>query len=342
MQKDLFPEISKKKNNNIKKIGANLFLIFNSRNKKLVTLKKSDVIVKKVDLSDKPAKKIFVIDAVELGATKYLLADALNISRQTIHNYIESKKRFGTEGLLGGYNPKMGKNLAEQRKITQSGRMQGNKAVILAEERKAERIENQELQQEFGFEFGEESVPKEEQPFNALHDWKFTRYAGVFPYLIVLINTNQWLRLIMSYFGPAYKIFLVFLLMAARNIKSIEQLKNVRQKEAGLILGLNKLPNKKGVWEWFYNACNLRGSTSLCNSFFKQQLRCGVVGAYIWFIDGHLLPYAGNRKVRYAYNTQRKMMMPGQTNMVTCDTKGRIVDFHIQEGKGDLKAHIVD
>ncbi len=342
MQKNLFPETSKKKDNNIKKIGANLFLIFNSRNKKMVTLKKNDVVFKKVDLSDKPAKKIFVIDAVELGATKYLLADALNISRQTIHNYIESKKKFGTEGLLGGYNPKMGKNLEEQRRLTQSGRMQGNKAVILAEERKAKRIENQERQHEFCFEFGEESVPKDEQPFNALHDWKVTRFAGVFPYLIVLINTNQWLRLIMSYFGPAYKIFLVFLLMAARNIKSIEQLKNIHQKEAGLILGLNKLPHKKGVWEWFYNACNLRGSTALCRSYFKQQLRCGVVGTYIWFIDGHLLPYSGNKKIHYAYNTQRKMMMPGQTNMVTCDTTGRIVDFQIQEGKGDLKAHIVE
>jgi hypothetical protein len=189
MQRDLFPEISKKNNNNIKKIGTNLFLIFNSRNKQLVTLKKSDVIVKKIDLSDKPAKKLFVIDAVELGATKSLLADGLNISRQTIHNYIESKKRFGTEGLLGGYNSKMGNNLAEQRKITQSGRMQGNKAVILAEERKANRIANQEQQQEFGFEFGEQAVPKDEQPFNTLHDWKFTRYAGVFPYLVFEQNS---------------------------------------------------------------------------------------------------------------------------------------------------------
>ena len=342
MQKDLFPEISKKNNNNIKKIGANLSLIFNSRNKHLVTLKNRDVIVKKVDLSDKPTKKIFVIDAVELGATKSLLADALNISRQTIHNYIEIKKRFGIEGLLGGYNLKMGKNLAEQRKITQNERMQGNKAVILAEERKAKRIENQEQQQELGFEFGEETVPKDEQPFNTLHDWKFTRYAGVFPYLIVLLNTNQWLRLIMSYFGSAYKIFLIFLLMAARNIKSIEQLKNVKQKEAGLILGLNKLPHKKGVWEWFYNASNFRCSKFLCSSFFKQQLRCGVVGAYIWFTDGHLLPYTGNKKVHYAYNTQRKMVMPGQTNMVTCDINGRIVDFQIQEGTGDLKTHIVE
>jgi hypothetical protein len=341
MQKSLFPEMLPK-DNNTKMIGTNLSIVFDRRNKHLVTLKNRDVIVKMADLSDKPAKKIFVVETIELGATKSLLADALHISRQTIHNYIESKKRFGIEGLLGGYNPNMGKNLEEHRRLTQHKRIQGSKAAILAEERKANRIESQKKQKTFDFEYGEKSVPKDEQPFNTLHDWKVTRFAGVFPYLIVLIHTNQWLKLIMGYFGSAYKIFFVFLLMAARNIKSIEQLKNIVHKEAGLILGLNKLPSKEGVWGWFYAACNLRHSKFLCSSFFKHQLRCGVVGAWVWFTDGHLLPYTGNQKVHYAYNTQRKMVMPGQTNMVTCDTSGRIVDFKIQEGKGDLKTHIVE
>ncbi|WDN89758.1 hypothetical protein BuS5_02726 [Desulfosarcina sp. BuS5] len=277
MQKQLFPDIPKKKNDNTKMIGANLSLVFNRRNKHMITLKNRDIIVKKVDISDKPAKKIFVVDAVELGANKSLLAGALNISRQTIHNYIESKKKFGTEGLLGGYNPKMGKNLEQHRKSTQHKRIQGTKAVILAKERKAKRLENQKKQQELDFEFGEQLVSKDEQPFKSLHDWKFTRFAGIFPYLIVLISTNQWLKLIMGYFGSAYKIFLVFLLMVANNIKSIEQLKNINQKEAGLILGLNKLPPKRDVWQWFYAACNLRFSTSLCKLFFKQQLLGGLV-----------------------------------------------------------------
>ena len=342
MQQDLFPEMSKNKDDNIKMISANLSLVFNRRNKQLVTFKNRDVIVKKVDLSDKPAKKLLIVEAVELGATKSQLAGALKISRQTVDNYIDSKKKFGTEGLLGGYNPNMGKNLAEYRRLTQQNRIQGNKAVILAEERKAKRIENQKKQQEFDFEFGPKTVPKGEQPFNPLHDWKFTRFAGIFPYLIVLISKNQWQKLIMGYFGSAYKIFLVFLLMAARNIKSIEQLKNVNQKEAGLVLGLGKLPHVKGVWQWFYAACNLRRSTSVCKSFFKQQLVCGLVSAWIWFTDGHLLPYTGNKKVHSGFNTQRKMMMPGQTNIVTCDMSGRIVDFQIQEGKGDLKTYIID
>ncbi|QTA78448.1 Uncharacterized protein dnl_61310 [Desulfonema limicola] len=342
MQEELFPGTSQKKDNNIKIIGANLSLVFNRKDKNLVILKNRDEIVKKVDLSDKTAKKVFVVETVELGASKSKLADAINISRQTIDNYIECKKRFGTEGLLGGYNPDMGKNLAEHRKLNQAKRIQGNKAVILADERKAKRINNLKKQTELDFEFGEKTVPKSEQPFNTLHDWKFTRFAGIFPYLIVLIANNQWLKLIMGFFGSAFKIFLVFLLMAARNIKSIEQLKNVYQKEAGLILGLNTLPHVKGIWQWFYAACDLRRSRSICKSFFKQQILCGIVSAWIWLTDGHLLPYTGKNKVHYSFNTQRKMVVPGQTNMVTCDMSGRIVDFQIQEGKGDLKAHIVD
>ena len=341
MQQELFPGMPPK-DKNIKKIGANLSLVFDTRNKNLVTFKNRETIIKKVDLSDKPAKKLLVIDAVGLGATKMLLADALNISRQTIHNYIESYKTFGTAGLLGGYNPNMGKNLADHRRLTQHERIHGNKAIILGEKRKEKRIEEHKKQLEFDFEFGEKWVPKDEQPFNSLHDWKYTRFGGTFLYFIVLISNNEWLKLTMGYFGAAFKIFLVFLLMSARNIKSIEQLKNVNLKEAGLILGLNKLPSTKSIWQWFYAACNMRRSASLCESFFKRQLRCGLVSVWTWFTDGHLLPYTGAQKVHPGFNTQRKMMMPGQTNMVTCDISGRIVDFQIQEGKGDLKTHIVE
>jgi hypothetical protein len=56
IQKSLFPETQLEKNDNTKMIGANLSLVFNRKNKCLVTLKSRDVIVKRVDISDKPAK----------------------------------------------------------------------------------------------------------------------------------------------------------------------------------------------------------------------------------------------------------------------------------------------
>ena len=58
---------------------------------------------------------------------------------------------------------------------------------------------------------------------------------------------------------------------------------------------------------------------------------------------GHpLLPYTGQETVHAGWNTQRRMPMPGQTNMVTCDTKGRIVAFDIQGGHGDLRQRILE
>jgi len=339
-KKILIPKI-KPVDENVKMIGANLSLEFNKKDKNLVLLKQSDVLIKRFDLSDKPSKKLLVVEAVELGATKYKLSEALKISRQTIHNYIESKKRFGTEGLLGGYNPDIGKNLEKHRKTTQKNRIQGNKAIILAELRKAERIENENKQFKLDFEFGSKEIPKEEIPFNELHDWKETRFAGIFPYLIMLINKNQWVQLIINHFGTAYKIFFVFLLMFARNVRSIEQLENVNLKDAGLILGFKKLPGVKVILQWFYSASILGRSASLCKKFFRNQMCCGLVNELIWFTDGYLLPYTGKEMNHSGYYTQKKMITPGQTNQVTCDITGRIVDFEIQKGKGDLKNHIV-
>jgi hypothetical protein len=34
-------------------------------------------------------------------------------------------------------------------------------------------------------------------------------------------------------------------------------------------------------------------------------------------------------------------MVPGRTNQVTCDNSGRVVDFQIQEGKGDMRAYLL-
>ncbi len=52
---------------------------------------------KAVNLLDKVAMRIFAVEAVDLGAVQSRLADALGITRQTIHNYREIRKYFGTQ-----------------------------------------------------------------------------------------------------------------------------------------------------------------------------------------------------------------------------------------------------
>lgn len=327
-------------------LGGSLFLEIAGDVRPRAILYRHHARIKEVDLSDKVAKRVFIVEAVELGAMKSRLATAFDMSRMTIHNYLETKKHFGLEGLIQGYSSSESKSRRKQRAAHSEKRIPGSRAKQLAEIRKEARQQQPAAKQlglnySFAGEDGAARVEEHEQPFVEKHDWEATRYAGVFAYLFPLIGRWKWLQLVMGHFGSGYKIFMVFLLMAARNIRSVEQLKNIRSREAGLVLGLGRLPCRPKIWEWFYGAAHRGISRTLLCDYFRGQLRAGLVGLWLWFTDGHLLPYTGKESVRFAYHTQRRMPAPGQTNMVTCDSSGRVVDFEIQEGKGDLRSHIL-
>ncbi len=113
---------------NIKQIGYQLYLKFSDSTPAKVTLYHNNTLVKIIELSDKVAKKLLVVEAVEMGAEKKALAAALGITRQTVHNYIEINKYFGLEGLIHNYSPSRSKSLREQRRRHSSRRSTGNKA----------------------------------------------------------------------------------------------------------------------------------------------------------------------------------------------------------------------
>jgi len=178
-------------------------------------------------------------------------------------------------------------------------------------------------------------------PYADNHGWEANRNAGVFTVLMVLISQSPWLLRLFRLFGDGWRIFMVFALMAVKNIRSIEQMKHERCDEVGRLLGIGRFPALDGIWGWFHDAAGKHRAGVLLREFFADQIRCGRVTARLWFTDGHLLPYSGHDKVHAAYNTQRRMPMPGQTNQVTCDEQGRVVYFDIQEGHGDLRAQIL-
>jgi hypothetical protein len=345
MQQELFSKSDNlSKQDNKISLGAGLEIEIFKGFKPKAILYRHDAVLKLLDLSDKTAMRLFIVETVELGAIRGKLADALGICRQSIYNYIEIKKEFGSEGLVNNYRPDNSKSRATQRKRNKNKILKGNKARILEEirrEKRADKENNTRQLSLFSYDVeGHRNITTDDQPFAEIHDWNTSRYAGIFLYLICLISDVRWLEFVSGYFGNAYKIFMVFILMVGRNIPSIEQLKNVHAREAGRILGLKKLPSRPILWEWFYSAADMKQSTSLLYDYFRQQIRIGTVGTWVWFIDGHLLPYSGKEKVHYSYNTQRRLPMPGRTNLVTCDISGRIVDFEIQEGKGNLREYI--
>ena len=324
------------------KVGPDLYLEMKFVDKKKrFYLYRGEYLIKTAVRSDQVEKKLFMIEAVELGAKKTLLAKAMKISRTTLDQNIKIKEYFGITGLIQGYKFSDSTNKREQREMHTTSRLPGNRTEQIKEIEAKGKIKIH--GNVFNFVNGTSSAKKiknKEHIFSDNHDWQETRYAGMFIYLITLIQQWRWMELIIGYFGSTYKIFMVFLLMVTKNIKSIEQLKNIRLKEAGAILGIEKLPSLPKIWEWFYNAAEKNVSLNLLTDYFKFQIRGGLVSVWQWFTDGHLLPYTGKEKVHYSYNTQRRMPVPGQSNLVTCDINGNIVDFEIQEGKGDLKGRI--
>ena len=314
--------------------------------KKEAALYRHDSLIQTVELSDKVARKLFIVNVVNLGGQQTKLAEALGMSRQTIYNYLETHKKFGPEGLIYSYNPNESKSREKQRKLHANQLPQGNKVEQAAAIRAEQREQKSDTQKRMNFSFDENEQPlemaAEAQPFSEQHDWEFSRYAGLIIYWIPLIFQSHWLQLIMSRFGSGWRIFSVFLLMAGLDIRSIEQTKHVRSREAGIVLGLRAVPSKSTLWSWFYEVSDQNRARLILNDYFRRQLQVGLVSTWLWFTDGHLLPYTGKEKVHYSYNTQRRMPMPGRTSQVTCDHTGRIVDFVIDEGKGEMKEQIIE
>jgi hypothetical protein len=319
------------------KIGKYLSIALSGDNKECAILLHQNTLVKTLDNNDKIERKLFIIEAIKLGANKSPLANALGISRQTIDNYLDVYKYFGIEGLIHSYSPKKSKRIRTHRENSAQKRQLGNKTKEIHDHIKQEKAKQKQLI----LPLEEPEVEQEEQPYHQEHEWAFSRYAGVFVYIITLIGQYDWIKFIQGYFGSGYKLFLALLLMVARNIRSIEQFKNIRLKEASRLLGVNELPSRKRIRQWLSQTSELGIASHMLNCFFRHQIRVGIVGLWLWSTDGHLLPYTGKEKLRPAYNTQRRLMVPGRTNMVTTDHTGRIVDFQIQEGKGNLKDRII-
>ena len=90
---------------------------------------------------------------------------------------------------------------------------------------------------------------------------------------MVLVSQRQWLARVMGLFGNGWRVFMVFVLMAVRNLRSIEQLKHARREEAGRLLGLGSLPCLDTLWGWSARRCG--SPTGTCYLLISKNLQPG-------------------------------------------------------------------
>ena len=83
---------------------------------------------KRVDLRDKAEQRLLAVERMQHGVNQTRLAEALQLNRQTLHNYRESFREFGVQGLLHGCSLDRSKSEGRQRHLPMHQRRPGNKA----------------------------------------------------------------------------------------------------------------------------------------------------------------------------------------------------------------------
>jgi transposase len=290
---------------------------------------------KKTEIRAAIDRRRLVVELVlEGGVTKSILAEALDVSRQSIDTWIETFKNAGFEGLVNSY--KGGRESG--RKENSEKLPRGNKARQLEEGRRRKREALEKRQLIINFESKQSGNEKKQADvFNESHEFQESRYAGGFLYWGIFQHVFDFMGLCESYLGRYAVIIYLFAMMLVHDIGSVEQLKTVFKREFGRLIGVKQLFSKPIIWKMIHGACALQASKSFIEAFFKRQAINGLVALYWLYIDGHFIPYYGEERIHKGFYTQRDQMMPGQTEMFVHDCHGQIVYFEIQEGKGDIK-----
>jgi transposase len=322
--------------------------------KNLIIIYRHGIPFKKVQITAQIEKRRIAVELVlECGVGRQKLAGALEISRQSLNNWIDTYKRSGLEGLVNSYKGSKRKGREEKADKLPTG----NKARELEEERRERREEIQWNQLEIGIVIkdvegikgkgeieteGEiDEGKRERELFEERYGFEENRYAGGLIYWGIFQHFFGIMEHCSYYIGHYSIVVYIFCMMMVQKITAVEQLKTVFKEEFGKIIGLKRLYSKPVLWEKIREVCSLGKSKLLIKGFFHRQAERGIVVLYWLYIDGHFIPYYGKEKVRSGYYTQRDEMMPGQTEMFVHDCNGRIVYFEIEEGKGDLKEMMI-
>ncbi|MGH7597632.1 MAG: putative transposase [bacterium] len=298
------------------------------RDKKHVTLYKNGSLLKRVDTSRATSRRLLIVELVnDMGASPTDVAAALEISRQTVYNTLDTYEAFGADGLL--HSDKRGTGNKARQHEQRRDKARGAQQKITANQSA--------LPLSTGEAVAAETMP---QNFNPTHEWQPSRYAGGMIFSAVLEKDWNFTAFFAKAYGQLANVFIFLAQMLIHGIKSIEQLKAVKSRELGVVCGVERAPSRTTFSQWLHTVAEKAQGAALIKQFFVNQIKAGLVSCYILYADGNFIPYSGKERVHKGYFTQRRLAMPGQTNIVFHDATSRIVYFQLAEGNGDLRQAI--
>jgi len=122
-----------------------------------------------------------------------------------------------------------------------------------------------------------------------------------------------------------------------QGIESIETLKLVNASELGILIGLNRTPDKVTLRDHLSQMAEENISDSLIDQFARRLLEMERIDREVFFIDGHFLPYYGMSVIAKGYFTVRRIAMKGNELYAITDLQGRPLFFITESNEIDFR-----
>ena len=120
-------------------------------------------------------------------------------------------------------------------------------------------------------------------------------------------------------------------------ISSIEAMKLVNAGEFGVLLGMDRGPEKETIRDHLSGIAEHYLSNTLVERFAQRLLELNFIDREVFFIDGHFLPYYGLHVIAKGYYTVRRLAMRGNELYAITDLQGRPLFFITESNEIDFR-----
>jgi len=130
-------------------------------------------------------------------------------------------------------------------------------------------------------------------------------------------------------------------LMTALRITRAEHLCAVAPAALGRLLGLDRAPEVKTLRRRVHEIATLAKASALLRWLAERLASDDAQALGFLYIDGHVRPYFGKRRISKAYVTQRRLAMPAVSDFWVNDTRGEPLFVVTGEVSGSLTAQLL-
>ena len=164
-----------------------------------------------------------------------------------------------------------------------------------------------------------------------------TRYAGAFLLYAALARLDIWgvFRQLGAQTGPARRFgweqtLATIIFCFALRFRSIEDFKNVRRGDLGIVLGEAEAPTVLTLRSKIKVLAESVDPLSISRELFRRYLSLEPVWEGLYYLDGHFCPYYGQHPTPRGWDAKRRLAVKGHTDVYVHDARGRALFFFSQ------------